>query len=318
MMKTFSLNRAPLPLLLLAAFMIGAVVGPFIQDWNEEVCKRQNRLIDAEVECGTPVTIDKREYTELQSKLARYIVSEKSLGHISDAAVYFRDLENGPTLGVNQNMEFAPASLLKLPVALAVLTQAEDDPTLLSKNLSVSEPKWTFEEYFPPSKKIDPREPQTIEKLIMASLQYSDNDANALLQLYLKDSGREDAVVTTFQELGLIPTENPNNDVITVHTYHSIYLEPSMSELVLKWLSHSTFDQGIVGGIPDSLTVAHKFGERFSEDGKKELHDCGIVYFPENPYLLCVMTKGNDFDELASVIQSVSKQVYEEVNSRKL
>jgi beta-lactamase class A len=325
-MKQFSLKKIPLPLSLLAVFMVGAMVGPSLQSWNEAVCKRQYRLIDAKTECGPPPTIDKREYSALQNKLVRYIASEKSLGHINDVALYFRDLENGPTLGINQNMDFAPASLLKLPVALVFLSQAQDDPLLLDKPLSIKEPLWTFEEYFPPEKKIDPHEPHSIEKLLMASLQYSDNDANALLQLYLKNTGQEGAVVRIFQELGLIPEENPEDDTITVLTYarilrglyHSIYLEPNMSERVLTWLSHSTFAQGMVGGLPSSLTVAHKFGERFAESGEKELHDCGIVYFPGNPYLLCVMTKGDDFDELASVIQSLSKQVYEEVDSRRL
>jgi len=27
-----------------------------------------------------------------------------------------------------------------------------------------------------------------------------------------------------------------------------------------------------------------------------QLHDCGIVYYPETPYLLCVMTKGWNFE----------------------
>lgn len=43
----------------------------------------------------------------------------------------------------------------------------------------------------------------------------------------------------------------------------------------------------------------------------KELHDCGIIYYPERPYLLCVMTEGNDLNELAGVIQNISKTVYE-------
>jgi hypothetical protein len=48
-----------------------------------------------------------------------------------------------------------------------------------------------------------------------------------------------------------------------------------------------------------------------------EMHDCGIVYYPYRPYLLCVMTKGSgEIKSLETVIQDVSKMVYEEVNTK--
>lgn len=69
--------------------------------------------------------------------------------------------------------------------------------------------------------------------------------------------------------------------------------------------------------IPSDVKVAHKFGERYYGD-IKQLHDCGVIYYPENPYLLCVMTIGKDFEDLAEVISHVSDVVYREVDSRKL
>ena len=44
-----------------------------------------------------------------------------------------------------------------------------------------------------------------------------------------------------------------------------------------------------------------------------ELHDCGIIYYPNHPYFLCVMTKGADFPVLAGVIREVSQTAWEEV-----
>jgi hypothetical protein len=43
----------------------------------------------------------------------------------------------------------------------------------------------------------------------------------------------------------------------------------------------------------------------------RELHDCGIVYLPDNPYLLCVMTKGNDFAKMEKIIEEISRLSYE-------
>ena len=67
--------------------------------------------------------------------------------------------------------------------------------------------------------------------------------------------------------------------------------------------------------------MAHKFGENTDIDlttgtqVDKELHDCGIVYVPQKPYLLCVMTRGQDFNSLTNVISSISKIVYNLVTS---
>jgi hypothetical protein len=49
-----------------------------------------------------------------------------------------------------------------------------------------------------------------------------------------------------------------------------------------------------------------------------QLHDCGIVYFPDNPYIICVMTRGDDVNELAPVVAHISKMVYDEFESRRV
>ena len=46
----------------------------------------------------------------------------------------------------------------------------------------------------------------------------------------------------------------------------------------------------------------------------KQLHDCGIVYYPKHPYLLCVMTRGDSFEYLDDTIRDISHLVYQEVN----
>lgn len=74
-------------------------------------------------------------------------------------------------------------------------------------------------------------------------------------------------------------------------------------------MSQTEFKEGLNRGLPAEITVAHKFGER-DLGQQKELHDCGIVYYPNQPYLLCVMTKGADFDDLSETIGEISKLVY--------
>ena len=91
-----------------------------------------------------------------------------------------------------------------------------------------------------------------------------------------------------------------------------------MSEKALSILSKSNFVYGLRGDIPEKIKIAHKFGERWFDNGSEvQLHDCGIVYYPENPYFLCVMTKGNNESQLKSVIKNISSIVYQAYGSYK-
>lgn len=137
-----------------------------------------------------------------------------------------------------------------------------------------------------------------------------------------------DLLQDTYTRLGIIDPKGPFDQTIEVKQYSSIFLQlynssffdtKESSEQALELLSQSTFDKGLVAGVPKGTVVAHKFGERSDfTDGIRQLHDCGIVYFPGSPYLLCVMTRGRDMNMLAQTISSISKMVYQEVESRRL
>jgi hypothetical protein len=93
------------------------------------------------------------------------------------------------------------------------------------------------------------------------------------------------------------------------------------SEQALGLLTTTDFTQGLVAGVSATTTVAHKFGEQTDTDTNgqvidRELHDCGIVYYPNNPYFLCVMTKGQDFSTLAKIISGISNSVFNYVSSQ--
>jgi beta-lactamase class A len=88
-----------------------------------------------------------------------------------------------------------------------------------------------------------------------------------------------------------------------------------MSEKALSILSLSQYFQGLVAGVPNNIKIAHKFGERkFNNTGETQLHDCGIIYAPKTPYLLCVMTKtNNNIDSASNVIKKISQTVYQKI-----
>jgi beta-lactamase class A len=322
----FDLGTAISAIGMVGLFALGATVMVFVDHEHHVRCRASYDFINASEVCGKKDVISKTGYASMQGKLETYIATEETVGHISLAAVYYRDLEDGPVLGINESDDFAPASLLKVPLALVYLTQAERNPAILTEQLSVANPQWNFSEYFRPSETIDPHTPHTVEDLLMHMLVYSDNNAYGVLQTHLYESGQKDLIPQTFLELGFIDPDDISDEVLSVRRYAGIfralynisYLNASLSEKILSWLAASEFELGIVAGVPNGTVVAHKFGERFTDDGTKQLHDCGIVYYPRNPYLLCVMTKGTNFDDLTTVISRISQIVYEEVDSRRL
>ena len=309
-----------------AFFMFSAGIGMVVSEWRDATCSKQHEFINSSVLCGKKPVLRKTGYAETQQKISEFIEAERAAENVSEVAIYFRDLKNGPVFGINETASFAPASLLKLPLALAYLFEAERTPALLAQELAFEDTGRDIYQDFLPTVAIKEENAYSVEELLRRMLAYSDNLAYELVETHLVKTYGGDFIRDIYLELGIIAPEDAYTEVVSVRRYASIFrilynvsfLTPEYSEKALAWLAEADFSAGLLAGVPAHIRVAHKFGERVNDEGAKQLHDCGIVYYPENPYLLCVMTRGDDFKELASVIASISKEVYEEVNSRRL
>jgi len=331
-MKTVEVQKLSKRQLILKIFfgffilLIGYIAGLFIHKHNQMECIDSLHFVNPGVVCGKPFVIKKTGYVSTSNKIKAFIENEKSAGNITEGAVYFRDLVHGPVFGVNETSDFAPASLLKLPLALFYFSKAETNPEILQQELSVEEPKWSFSPNYPATKTINPKEPNTVEDLLMHMVTYSDNESYGVLQTNIFETGQEEDMIQTFLELGFLDPNSIDDEVLSVRQYASIFrllfnvsfLSAEGSEQVLTWLEKSDFNKGLKMGIPNNIKIANKFGERIDSKGVKQLHDCGVIYYPDNPYLLCVMTKGDDFKELERVIGYISREVYNEFDSRKI
>ena len=167
---------------------------------------------------------------------------------------------------------------------------------------------------------LTPASSYSVRELIERMIIYSDNDAFNLLTKNIDYQ----LVKGVHQDLGLpLPQENTPEDFITVKEYAGLfrvlynasYLSREMSENALSILSHAAYQDGLVRGVGEQVELAHKFGIRKGENGINQLHDCGIVYFPEHPYLICIMTKGSDIQALTQTLQDLSHITYEQVLS---
>lgn len=307
-------------------FVCGTVLFMLVARWNEQSCVAQSGFVNSDIVCGEPDAIAKTSYVATQQEIVDMIDAARA-GGVARAAVYFRDLKRGPVFGVNELDSFAPASLLKMPVAMVYMNAAMAQPGVLDARMRYTGSTTVALQRVPPPESAREGDEYAVAELIRFMLAYSDNASYETLDSFLRTSdGRQQLRQETFQELGFFDPKTRLERTLTVRGYASMftllynasYLDIRHSDMLLGWLAESSFTAGLVAGVPKEIRVAHKFGERLAVDGTKELHDCGIIYYPRNPYLLCVMTRGSDWESQEELIARISGVVYEEVSSRRL
>lgn len=262
-----------------------------------------------------------QELFPFKSHVEEVIQQAKDRGDVSLASVYFRDLNDGPWFGINETESFYPASLLKLPIMMGMFKKAEADSSFLEKKLPYDEKTASLTEDIQ-AQPLQTGKEYTMLQLLEQMMIHSDNAvANMLVQ------ADTPAVLSVYKDLGvkLNVDSNPSDPQLTVRQYSSFfrilfnssYLSRALSERALEILTRTSFTNGLVAGVPKEVKVAHKYGERtWSDSESKQLHDCGIVYYPKKPYLLCVMTRGTDFEKQSKLISAISSTVFQSVNQQ--
>jgi len=279
--------------------------------------------------CGIDEDREFGQYRSLE-KIINALISKKLADHdITNVSIYFRELNNGRWFGINENDKFSPASLLKVARAIAYYKLSEKHPEILTQKIPFT---GAYDdnnaESFKSGKSVVPGQSYMTEKLIASMLQYSDNNATRLLDENMDRTGLEDV----YTDLN-IPTpdfQKDNGDFLSAKSYsyffrvlyNATYVRKSFSEKILGLLNQSDFTEAMRSGVPQGINVAHKFGEREVDlpNGavqSRELHDCGIVYDQRDPYFLCVMTKGNDFKNLADVIRDINAVIFDQIHNGK-
>jgi beta-lactamase class A len=255
----------------------------------------------------------------LQQKIEEIIISHKNAKNITHASVYIHDLISGSWVGINEKETFSPASLLKVPLMMAYLKQAEGDKMILSKKIKIIEDNaGQSVQAFSPWKSTEVNQEYTVEELLTYMIKYSDNRAatNLLRELSPEvlnkvyyDIGIKPPSITKLEENFMSVTEYASFFEIL---YNASYLNTEMSEKALDILANTSFKKGLTSGLPLDVTVSHKFGER-DILSYKQLHDCGIIYKQNHPFLLCIMSRGSDFEKMALAIKDISKTSYNNI-----
>lgn len=314
--------QTPLALIILLAVIsilsVAALIYFFPRSQEPELDLKSSNsnyiYINPLLDCAD-VKIDPFSYGSLTQDIKDLVNKNTKSGNIKSASIYFRDLSNGPWFGYNEEEQFSPASLMKVPLLIAYLKMSESDTELLNKKVNTGEASNLISQNILPDKSIKINTEYTIKELLEYMIRYSDNFAAETL-LENVDPINLDNI---YKDLSLkIPNWGNTENYMTVRDYSSFfrilynasYLNRENSELALSILSESVFEEGLVAGLPEKTPISHKFGERVLENSK-QLHDCGIVYSEKGDYLICIMTRGQDFNKMKGFLREASSLVYQ-------
>lgn len=269
------------------------------------------------------------ETQSLSNKIESVINQHIAAGDISKASTFFGDFSNGHWSDTFPDEKYYPSSLGKVPIMIAYFEAAEANPDILNQTITYTAgaPDLNLSQDIPVSHSITPGQSYTVNELIKYMIDDSDNNAAQLLFLNID----KNALRNIYNELQIPVNDDAtlsNLDFITPQQvttmfrvlYNATLLSKDDSEKALQLLSKTTFEDGLVAGVPSSTVVAHKFGiVSIQPNGvttEHELHDCGIIYAPNHPYTFCIMTRGSsDLADMEATITDISKTVYQAVES---
>ncbi len=223
--------------------------------------------------------------------------------------IYFEMLNTGANISIHNDAAFWPASLMKIPVAMAVMKRVEnglwklDDQLLL---LAEDKDDRYGNLYMQPIGKAF-----TIEYLLDEMLKNSDNTARSIFMRNLDMT----EISEVLEHLGLEDIFDTNEEVRAKKysvfwrsLYASSFLSPVGSEKLIEIMSRSSAREYLRRGIPDEVVFSHKIG------WAETVHsDSGIVYVPGRPYILTVMLSGMDSADAGILMKDISRKVYEYV-----
>lgn len=227
-------------------------------------------------------------------------------------ALYFEYLPTGTSIAINSNREFFAASLFKLPVVMAYFRHKEKSNSKNDMKVILTEEM--IDDRFGNLWKKGVGYEISLDEAAKLTLTKSDNTAaNALIKAIDQEDfddvyqGLDIDIQVASQ--GAIMTAKNYSSILKA-LYFSAVLTKEDSQQILKYLTESEFNDKLVAGVPSGVPVAHKIGVL----NKDSYRDCGIVYVPNRPYLLCMIALGNEA-KASERMSEISRLVYEYVST---
>lgn len=259
---------------------------------------------------------ESEELMPLKEKINNYLLAKKESNVLKNASVYFKSFKDEDWFVINPELQYNGASLFKVPFMIALLKEAEDNPELLNKRIYYERPSGEYGPQEILQHNLEPGRYYTLKELLLYAIAYSVNDAAFLVVNNFKFGTLNKFLAVINMKPAELHVEYyaPIEEYSRFFTilFNAGYLNNDMSEYALELMTKSDFNDGMKRRLDKDIVVANKFGERGVGE-ERELHEFGIVFLKDQPYLLGIMTHGKDYKELKDVLSDISSMVYEEM-----
>jgi beta-lactamase class A len=251
----------------------------------------------------------------------------------ADVAVAFHDLAGGKELLIHADVNFHPASTIKIPIMMEVFRQAEEKILSLDDRLAVKNDFVSIVDgsHFTLQAADDSEtglyrrigERLTIRELVRLMITESSNVATNMLvervsptraTEFMRSLGTKDVHVLRGVEDNKAYARGLNNAatarglmLILFQLARRAVVSEKASEEMLAILRGQKFNEGIPAGLPAGTPVAHKTGS-FA----KVYHDVGIIEPPSRkPLVLVIFTRGIEKEPRAHrLVADITRRIF--------
>lgn len=314
--KKHSMNMNFAKLIIILFFVASVATNAYFLYQKKEAPKEIKKSYDF---LAKRIFLENSNDTLINFTLLRSQLNEYTSSRSNPTGVYFEYLPTGVSIGVNQNGRFITASLLKIPIAMAVYRQLEEGKIKEDQLLTIKESH--LDQFFGEgyTRKIGSQ--IKVSEALHDMIVFSDNTAKNVLL----DQIPFGSLLDISESLDIPVDKNSFFDTITPKNYSSIlrslffsaYLNYENSDTLLRLLSETPFKDKLSAGIPENIKFSHKIGvfEIEGEKNKSIFSDCGIVYIPNRPYIICVMSASPE-KEAQESMKEISNMVYKYVSEK--
>lgn len=265
---------------------------------------------------------DERERVDEGLEDARQEIEDYAEDYDGTSGVYAQDITGGYGYGVNPDETFFGASVMKIPLLVAVFRQVDEGEVSLNDSFPTESGDWAGGAGWLQWEEAGTS--HTVEDYMWMMMTQSDNVAtNALLRLvggpaYVNEVSRSLDAPDTFlyqkvtSERAAIPAldnRTTARDMANIlgKVYTGEALSPESSQKMVEIMYQNELQSSLKDGLPEDVEAAKKGGWLY-----KVYDEAGIVWHEDRPYVVAIFSKhgSEDVEVGKALLRGISKGIY--------
>jgi beta-lactamase class A len=265
---------------------------------------------------------DERERVDEGLEDARQEIEGYAEDYAGTAGVYAQDIKGGYGYGVNPDETFFGASVMKIPLMVAVFRKIDEGEVSLNDSFPTESGDWAGGAGWLQWEEAGTS--HTVEDYMWMMMTQSDNVAtNALLRLvggpaYVNEVASSLDAPGTFlyqkvtSERAAVPVldnRTTPRDMATIldKVYTGEVLSPYSSQKMVEIMYQNELQSSLEDGLPEDVEAAKKGGWLY-----KVYDEAGIVWHEDRPYVVAIFSKhgSEDVEVGKALLKGISKGIY--------